>query len=63
MVMYTSAVERVDQITNQYPEIIQAEKVAAGMIAERRMSGSIDQIDGVVYFKSKFWGGIMVDPH
>ena len=35
--------------------ISQAEKVAAGMIAERRMSGSIDQIDGVVYFKSKFY--------
>ena len=28
-----------------------AEKVAARMIAEKRMNGSIDQIDGTVYFK------------
>ena len=27
--------------------------MAARMIAERRMNGTIDQIDGVVYFKSK----------
>ena len=27
--------------------------MAARMIAEHRMSGSIDQIDGIVYFKSK----------
>ena len=33
--------------------ILQAEKVAAKMIAERRMTGTIDQIDGVVYFKSE----------
>ena len=33
--------------------LLQAEKVAARMIAEERMHGSIDQIDGVVYFKSK----------
>ena len=32
---------------------MQAEKVAARMIAEERMHGSIDQIDGVVYFQSK----------
>lgn len=30
-----------------------AEKVAARMIGEKRMSGSIDQIDGVVYFKKQ----------
>lgn len=33
--------------------LAQAEKVAARMIAEKRMGGTIDQIDGVVYFKSK----------
>ena len=27
--------------------------MAARMIAEKRMSGTIDQIDGVLYFKSK----------
>ena len=39
---------------------LQAEKVAAGMIAERRMEGSIDQIEGIVYFKSQWmwaWHG------
>ena len=36
--------------------------MAAGMIAERRMIGSIDQIDGVVYFKSKFEEAITAAP-
>lgn len=31
----------------------QAEKVAARMIAEKRMSGTIDQIDAIVYFKKQ----------
>ena len=31
----------------------QAEKVAARMISENRMSGTIDQIDGIVYFKKQ----------
>ena len=30
-----------------------AEKVAARMIAEERMSGTIDQIDGIVFFQSR----------
>ena len=28
--------------------------MAAGMIGEKRMQGSIDQIESVVYFKSEF---------
>ena len=40
---------------------LQAEKVAARMIAEKRMGGSIDQIDGIVYFKKQdvmpMWDG------
>ena len=33
--------------------LVQAEKVAARMIAEKRMVGSIDQIDRVIYLKSE----------
>lgn len=41
---------------------VQAEKVAARMIAEKRMSGFIDQIDGVVYFKSECGGNPSTQP-
>lgn len=33
--------------------LFQAERIASQMISEGRMSGSIDQIDGVVHFESK----------
>lgn len=36
-------------------EPIKAEKIAGQMISEGRMEGSIDQIDGFVHFKSKWW--------
>ena len=36
------------------PSTIQAEKIAARMISEDRMEGSIDQIASVVYFKRKY---------
>lgn len=36
-------------------EPIKAEKIAGQMISEGRMEGSIDQIDGYVHFKSKFY--------
>lgn len=35
-----------------------AEKIASQMITEGRLNGDIDQIDSVVYFKSKFLCGI-----
>ena len=50
-----NSVKRVHGVTlSSLP--VQAEKVTARMIAERRMNGTIDQIDGVVYFKSKLVG-------
>jgi len=33
---------------------LRAEKIASQMITEGRMNGSIDQIDSIVHFESKF---------
>ena len=34
--------------------VFQAERIASQMISEGRMTGSIDQIDAVVHFESKY---------
>lgn len=44
----------MDKISDIFPLLLQAEKIASQMITEGRMNGFIDQIDGIVHFESKF---------
>ena len=40
-----------------------AEKIASQMISEGRMSGHIDQIDGIVYFECEFFLAVVLGLH
>ena len=57
--LHGSAAFKIAKLINYYDcnlvryFLFQAERIASQMISEGRMSGSIDQIDGVVHFESK----------
>lgn len=43
----------MEEVSNIFLLLFQAEKIASQMITEGRMNGFIDQIDGIVHFESK----------